>query len=62
MIVYVRYDVFVIVGECFSFGVSIWAGVLRHSINPDLLYCIFEFLICLPSREERGLQGILQLL
>ena len=29
------------------------------AINPDLLYCIFEFLICLPSREERGLLGIL---
>ena len=28
------------------------------ALNPDLLYCIFEFLICLPSREERGLQGI----
>ena len=28
------------------------------ALNPDLLYCIFEFLICLPSRKERGLQGI----
>ena len=28
------------------------------ALNPDLLYCIFEFLICLPSREERGLRGI----
>ena len=25
------------------------------ALNPDLLYCIFEFLICLPLREERGL-------
>ena len=25
------------------------------ALNPDLLYCIFEFLICLPSRKERGL-------
>ena len=28
------------------------------AFNPDLLYCIFEFLICLPSREDLGLQGI----
>ena len=28
------------------------------ALNPDLLYCSFEFLICLPSREERGQLGI----
>ena len=28
------------------------------ALNPDLLYRILEFLICLPSREERGLLGI----
>ena len=28
------------------------------ALNPDLLYCIFKCLICLPSRQKRGLQGI----
>ena len=28
------------------------------AFNPDLLYCIFDFLICLPLREERGLRCI----
>ena len=44
-----------IVSKCIPFGVFIWAGVLRLALNRDLLYRIFEYLICLPSREERSL-------
>ena len=60
MIVYVSYDVFVIVRKCFFLlGFPFGQECYVIALNSDLLYCIFELLICKLSREERGLQGVL---